>query len=449
LVKKKLALLILLCSLVLSTSLFAQPDWIRTGTNLGVERVRLAVADFKPAGTDPKTAEFLKIFNDTLARDLDNAGIFDIVSKSFHPLAVPGKPEEMKLDVWANPPANAAMVTFGNFGVSGGDVVMLGWLYDVKNSSSPQVLGKQYRDPASAASARTQAHRFANEIIFRLGGGIAGIAESKIYFVSDRGGGHKEIWEMDYDGANQRQLTNLGTIALSPKASGDGTRVAFSAFARHGHEIHMYSRELGRLVAFPRFGGTNISPAWSPDGTKIAFSSSMRGDSNIYVIDASGTNPRQLTSFKGPESSPVWNPKTGTQIAFVSGRSGVAQIYIMDADGTNLQRVTDTGYAVSPSWSPNGQFLVFSWIRRYQPGARGAPGGQDIYIMDIASRQWVQLTHDAGRNDFPSWSPDGRHVVFQSNRSGKDEIWTMLADGTRQQPLTSSGRNTQPSWSLK
>lgn len=448
-VKKKLALLILLCSLVLSTSLFAQPDWIRTGTNLGVERVRLAVADFKPAGTDPKTAEFLKIFNDTLARDLDNAGIFDIVSKSFHPLAVPGKPEEMKLDVWANPPANAAMVTFGNFGVSGGDVVMLGWLYDVKNSSSPQVLGKQYRDPASAASARTQAHRFANEIIFRLGGGIAGIAESKIYFVSDRGGGHKEIWEMDYDGANQRQLTNLGTIALSPKASGDGTRVAFSAFARHGHEIHMYSRELGRLVAFPRFGGTNISPAWSPDGTKIAFSSSMRGDSNIYVIDASGTNPRQLTSFKGPESSPVWNPKTGTQIAFVSGRSGVAQIYIMDADGTNLQRVTDTGYAVSPSWSPNGQFLVFSWIRRYQPGARGAPGGQDIYIMDIASRQWVQLTHDAGRNDFPSWSPDGRHVVFQSNRSGKDEIWTMLADGTRQQPLTSSGRNTQPSWSLK
>jgi TolB protein len=449
LVKKKLALLILLCSLVFSTSLFAQPDWIRTGTNLGVERVRLAVADFKPAGTDPKTAEFLKIFNDTLARDLDNAGIFDIVSKSFHPLAVPGKPEEMKLDVWANPPANAAMVTFGNFGVSGGDVVMLGWLYDVKNSSSPQVLGKQYRDPASAASARTQAHRFANEIIFRLGGGIAGIAESKIYFVSDRGGGHKEIWEMDYDGANQRQLTNLGTIALSPKASGDGTRVAFSAFARHGHEIHMYSRELGRLVAFPRFGGTNISPAWSPDGTKIAFSSSMRGDSNIYVIDASGTNPRQLTSFKGPESSPVWNPKTGTQIAFVSGRSGVAQIYIMDADGTNLQRVTDTGYAVSPSWSPNGQFLVFSWIRRYQPGARGAPGGQDIYIMDIASRQWVQLTHDAGRNDFPSWSPDGRHVVFQSNRSGKDEIWTMLADGTRQQPLTSSGRNTQPSWSLK
>jgi TolB protein len=423
----------------------AQEDWIRTGTNLGVQRIRLAVAEFKPAGADAKTAEFLKIFNDTLASDLENAGIFDIVSRSFHPLTMPATPEEMRLDAWSNAPVNAAMVAFGNFGVSGSDVAMMGWLYDVKNPASPQVLGKQYRDPASGQSARTQAHRFANEIIFRLGGGIPGIAESKIQFVSDRNG-NKEIWEMDYDGANQRALANLKTISLSPKASPDGSRVLFSAFARHGLELHMYSRELGRMVSFPRFGGTNISPAWSPDGMKIAFSSSMRGDSDIYVVDASGANPRRLTAVKGPESSPVWNPKTGAQIAFVSGRSGVAQIYIMDAEGANVQRLTDIGYAVSPSWSPNGQFLAFAWMRKYGPGA---PGAQDIYIMDIANRKWVQLTHDAGRNDFPSWSPDGRHIVFQSNRSGRDQIWTMLADGTRQQPLTSSGKNTQPNWSFK
>ncbi len=69
--------------------------------------------------------------------------------------------------------------------------------------------------------------------------------------------------------------------------------------------------------------------------------------------------------------------------------------------------------------------------------------------MDIATRRFVQLTHDAGRNDFPSWSPDGRHLVFQSNRSGNDQIWTMLADGTQQRQLTTSGRNTQPNWSFK
>jgi TolB protein len=163
-------------------------------------------------------------------------------------------------------------------------------------------------------------------------------------------------------------------------------------------------------------------------------------------VDANGSNLTRVTAYKGPDVSPTWNRKTGTQIAWVSGRTGLPQIYIADADGTNVQRVTDQGYAVSPSWSPNGQFLVFSWIRHYGPGE---PGAQDIYLMDVASKQWVQLTHDGGRNDFPSWSPDGRHIVFQSNRSGGLQIWTMLADGTGQKPLTSGANNSQPNWSWK
>jgi len=122
------------------------------------------------------------------------------------------------------------------------------------------------------------------------------------------------------------------------------------------------------------------------------------------------------------------------------------QVYTMDADGSNVQRLTDQGYAVSPAWSPNGQFLVVSWMRKYGPGA---PGAQDIYIMDIASKQWVQLTHDGGRNDFPYWSPDGRHIIFQSSRAGSLQIWTMLAAGTNQKQLTFAGANSQPNWSWK
>jgi TolB protein len=434
----------LLPLLVFVTSASAQ-DWIRTGTGLGVEKIRLAVPDFKPSTADPKEADLLKVFNDTLWNDLDSAGIFDVVSKSFYPLGLVSGPADVKFEAWSAPPPSAAMLAFGNLKAAGNNLTVQGWLYDVKNVSSPQVLGKQYQDAATSDAARTTAHKFADEIIFRLGGGIPGIAESKIYFVSSRGG-RKEIWAMDYDGANQHAVTHVGSISLSPRVSPDGSRIAFSSLTKTGWDILMYSLELGRLVAFPKFGGTNLSPAWSPDGTKLAFSSSRSGDPEIYVVDQSGANLKRLTSFKGPDVSPAWNRKTGAQIAWVSGRTGLPQIYTMESDGTNDQRLTEEGYAVSPAWSPNGQFLVFSWIRHYGPGA---PGAQDIYLMDIASKQWVQLTHDGGRNDFPYWSPDSRHIIFQSSRAGGEQIWTMLADGSNQKQLTSTGSNTQPNWSWK
>jgi len=418
---------------------------VKTGTALGVEKVRLAVPDFKPSTNDAANTALLKTFNDTLWNDLDVSGVVELVSKSFYPLQVPGQPPDVNFLAWSAPPPNAGMLAFGNLGVADGKLTTQGWLFDVKNTQSPQILGKQYSDTASEAAARVMAHKFADEIIFRLGGGVQGIAETQIYFVSDRTG-HKEIWAMDYDGSNQHQLTRLASIALSPRISPDGSRLAFSALTKSGWEIMMYSLELSRAVSFARFGGTNLSPAWSADGSKLAFSSSRSGAPEIVVSDTSGGNLQRLTTGKGPDVSPVWNRKTDSQMAFVSGRTGLPQIYTMGADGTNQVRMTDQGYAVSPNWSPSGQLLTFAWVRKYGPGD---PGALDLYLMDIASKQWVQLTHDGGRNDYPSWSPDGRHLVFQSNRSGTLQIWSMLADGTKVQQLTFTGHNTQPNWSWK
>ena len=238
--------------------------------------------------------------------------------------ALPSRPTFVSRQ-WSSPPPNASMLAFGNLAVASDKVTVQGWLYDVKNTASPQVLGKQYNDVATTEAVRVIAHKFANEIIFRLGGGIPGIAESKIYFVSDRTG-KKEIWAMDYDGANQHVLQSS-----EPSRS----RLGFLPMARASHSAD--SRECmgdsdvfartNRMVSFPRLGGTNLSPAWAPDGIKFALSSSRGGYPNIYVMDASGGGAKRLTSGKGPDVGPSWNRKTGSQIAFVSGRSGLPQIY--------------------------------------------------------------------------------------------------------------------------
>jgi TolB protein len=101
--------------------------------------------------------------------------------------------------------------------------------------------------------------------------------------------------------------------------------------------------------------------------------------------------------------------------------------------------LVDMGYVIDPSWSPNGELLAFSWRR--------PDDNYDIYVMDIATHQLVQLTRDAARNERPCWAPDGRHIVFESTRTGTRQIWTMLADGSEARELTTTGQNESPSWS--
>ena len=117
----------------------------------------------------------------------------------------------------------------------------------------------------------------------------------------------------------------------------------------------------------------------------------------------------------------------------MSDRGGTPQLYTMDADGGDVQKVPlpDMGYVIDPAWSPNGQLLAFSWRR--------PNGNYDLYVMDIASHALVELTRDAGRNERPSWAPDGRHLVFESTRTGTRQIWSMLADGTERAPVDHAG----------
>jgi TolB protein len=440
------ALSLFFAALFTATSLRAQ-DWFHLETSSGASKLRLAVASFKPGSSAQNALPEKAAFDSTLFADLSNAGLFDLVSKEMAPQATPGSQSEIQLAQWAAAPASAAMVVFGNLSVNSGRITVNGFLDDAKNTQYPQIFARQYSDTASENNARQIAHRFADEIIARLGGGITGIAETKIFYVQQRGQ-NKEIWMMDYDGANPHQLTHVG-YAISPRISPDNSRIAFSSLGRSsGFQIGMYSMLLNRTVNFANVGGTNVSPAWAPNGQQLAFSSSRTGDPEIWVSDPQGLSAHRVTDFRGPDVSPTWNPKTGAQIAWISGRTGLPQLYIMESDGSGVQRLTDGGYATSPSWSPNGQFLAFAWDRRYGPGA---PGGQDIYVMEIATKKWIQLTHDSGRCDFPAWSPDGRHLVYANSSDGRADhtrIMTMLADGTQKRALTGSGAD-MPNWSWR
>jgi TolB protein len=419
-------------------------DWFRTGTGLGEAKPRVAIADFAPRADLAKSHAGL--FTQVVRDDLQFSGVLELASPSFYPPQVPTVPPELKYAAWTDLPTNANYVGFGNLTESTAEVAIQAWLYDVRNPSSLPVVGKVYRGAPTDLQVRKFAHQFADEIIGKLSGGLPSVAQTQIAFVSKRSS-YKEIWVMDYDGANQRQLTSLRSISLTPRWSPDGSRIAFTCFAPYNGvtsaQICMYSMDTGKLVAFPRFRGTNITPAWSPDGSQIIFSSSMQSNPELYVSDINGGRPKRLTFSSGANMSPAWNPKTGQTIAFVSDRGGTPQLYLMNSDGTSAAKVDlpDKGYVIDPAWSPNGQLLTFSW--------RLPNDNYDIFVMDAASRQLVELTRDQGRNERPSWAPDGRHIVFESTRTGSRQIWTMLADGSQPHQLTFSGENESPNWSTR
>lgn len=422
-----------------AAALRPQEDWFRTGTGLGVEKLRLAVADFRTGGIQANP--LAETFDRVLWNDLEFSGILELVSKSFYPLTAPAVPGELRFEEWAGQPVGAHMVVFGQLSATGQNAAVDAWVYDVRNPRAPPVLAKRYRGEPSEPGIRQLAHELADDIVQRLSGGLPGIAQSRVTFVSSRTGS-KEIWVMDYDGYNQTRLTYHNSICLAPRWSPDGSRIAFTTYFEGKPDIYIHSLVTHRRIAFPTYPNTTTTLAWSPDGRQVAFSSSSSRNQEIYLADADGSNLRRLTHVPSVDISPAWNPRTGQQIAFVSDRGGSPQIYLMDADGANVERLTSgEGYAVTPAWSPNGQMIAFAWQKDRS--------SFDIYVLDVATRQAIQLTFDGGRNEQPTWAPDGRHLVFQSNRSGRDQIWTMLADGSQLRQLTFEGTNTAPHWSWR
>ncbi|MBI3654259.1 MAG: PD40 domain-containing protein [Acidobacteria bacterium] len=378
----------------------------------------LALADFvaRSAGLDSAVATF----NQTLQADLQFAAIAGIVGKSLNPNTLVPDPASLKFEEWSGDPVKADYVAFGNLQNTNGLAADC-YLFDVKTKQ--QLIASRHN-----GEALRMAHEFADEIV-KLLTGRDGIATSKIAFVSG-----KAIRLMDYDGNRHRGFAGDG---LFPQFSPDGRYLAFVSFKSGVPNIVVQTTD-GAYVGGTNFTSTTSSPALSTGG-QMAFSSAISNDGSmeIYVANLDGSGLRRLTrTTKAVNISPRWNPRTGREIAFISDRGGSPQVYVMDASGANQRPlIARGGHADSPSWSPDGRYIAFTY---------GGAGSYQIFVADVASGQLLQLT-SSGRNESPTWSPDSRHLAFQSNRSGHWEIWRMHIDGSEQQQV-SKGGGRSPSW---
>lgn len=442
-------------TLLVIASLIAAASWLpgQSQRNLieinSAQRPAIAVPDFHGSGD---AQNFMGAFNSVLFGSLQDSGQFTMTPKTVMPLHVPQQPADFKpgasqggyaLGDWAGAPTSTNYLAFGYTASQNGQIVLYGWLYDVRqrDTTSANLFGKVYTGTLDEAGARSVAQQFAADILKRFG--ATGLVGTKIYFTSNRTG-HKEIWSMDYDGSNQKQLTFYKSISTFPVVSPDASKIAFTTYARSRPEIYVHSLSTGRkLPYYNQNASMNVASDFTPDSQHLLIYSTASGSySQIYMTDVDGGNLHRIGSSRSPEVEPKVNPKNNSVLAFVSGRSGYPQIYTMNSDGLDVSRLTSgDGEAVNPSWHPDGQHIAFAWTRGFDPG------NYNVFVMDVSSRQFQQLTHGEGRCENPVWAPDGIHLVYSSKRGRNTQIWTMLADGTGKRQLTTQGDNEKPVWS--
>ena len=389
------------------------------------------------------------ILRDILWNDLHNSMVFELVDPEFYPSIGRGD-RTPDWPTWRQTGAEALIRGFVRR--SGDGVIAEFRLFDVQ--SGQQVTGKSYPSDVPRTGAlranpnlRNIAHAFADEAVLYYTG-IPGVASTSIAFVSDRRG-PKEIYVIDYDGFGLQRITNDGGLSLSPAFSPKGNQIAYVSYRLHDGvpnvDIAMLNQRGGVPPVIMRSKGLDGAPAWSPDAQRITFSSDMdgleRGNTEIYTMRPDGSDLQRITSNSAIDTSPTFSPN-GREIAFISARAGGQHLYKMSVDGTNLQRLRVEGSQIdAPAWNPNPQI---SDLIAYAASTGG--NNFQIFVYSLTTRRSVVVTRGYGRADSPSWSPDGRQLVFEATQGDETHIFAIGLDGSRLRQLTRESNNQSPSW---
>jgi len=294
----------------------------------------------------------------------------------------------------------------------------------VVDRSGGTVLSKNY-----SGGARENAHRFADDIIETLTGN-KGFATSKIAFIATRSG-KKEVYLVDYDGSNTRQMTHDGVISVHPSISPDGRSIAYTGYQSGYPDVYVIELASGARSKIVNFPGTNSGAAFSSDGNRIALSVSKDGNPELYTVSVGGGGARRLTHTRGVESGPSWSP-SGDEIVYSFDDGRGPQLYRISAGGGNGQPIaTGHGYCTEPNWSPDGKKIAFN--------VRGG-GGFDVAIVDLGGGGSRVVC--AGEN--PVWGADSRHIIFTE---GGALYMLDTVNAHRSKILDGLGKITEPSWS--
>ncbi|MGE5278920.1 MAG: LpqB family beta-propeller domain-containing protein [Acidobacteriota bacterium] len=392
-----------------------------------LRRLAVAVPELLPTGTAALTSAVVGPFTATLRSDVEYAEIFVLADPALYPAGMRDPTAPDAGERWLSGGAEILLDTRAD--VSGDRVTIEGRVWDLK--SRKMILGRRYTGGASYVSRI--AHTLANDLV-KYFTGKDGLYLSTIAFVSDRDK-NKEIYAMDFDGRNVRQLTAHRSLSINP--NGRGGRIVYTSYVHTFPQIYSMNVDGSDKREIPTGLDLNASPAISPDGSQIVFAGSQRGNTDIYVVGVNGGNLRRLTNTRSLEAAPEWSP-TGRQILYTSDQTGVPQIWLMDAEGTGARQFTFAGnWNDEGTWSPDGARIAFACRNE---------GDFNICVMDIATGRTVQLTAE-GSNSHPAWSPDGGKIVYQSRRGGSTQIYTMDAgDGKNKRLLSDAGNNTQPVW---
>ncbi len=293
---------------------------------------------------------------------------------------------------------------------------------------------------------RRVAHIISDKIYERLTG-EEGYFDTRIIYVAEDGPKNQRIKKlaiMDQDGANTKYLTLGNELVLTPRFNPTNQMVTYMSYFRNMPRVYLLDIETGTQEVVGNFPGMTFAPRFSPDGKKIVMSFAKNGNSDIYTMDLDSRVVERITDHSSIDTSPSFSPD-GKFIAFNSDRSGLQQIYVMRSDGSGVKRITfGNGIYGTPVWSPRGDLIAFTKMRK---------GKFYIGVMRIDGTGERLLTENYYQ-EAPSWSPNGRVLVFyRETKSGSKgegfsaKLWSIDITGYNERRLKTETDASDPSWS--